>query len=77
MATFTFTREQLVAAFGRWEQDREDGKCLSDDEARSGPLGERAESSADALIRYLGGGDDFPLGKACDLTGDGTCEACQ
>lgn len=21
--------------------------------------------------------DDFPLGKACDLSGDGTCEACQ
>lgn len=21
--------------------------------------------------------EDFPLGKACDLTGDGTCEACQ
>lgn len=20
---------------------------------------------------------DFPLGKACDLSGDGTCEACQ
>lgn len=22
-------------------------------------------------------GDDFQLGKACDLSGDGTCEACQ
>ena len=22
-------------------------------------------------------GDDFPLGKACDLSGEGTCEACQ
>lgn len=21
--------------------------------------------------------DDFPLGQACDLLGDGTCEACQ
>lgn len=21
--------------------------------------------------------DDFPLGQACDLSGDGTCEACQ
>lgn len=21
--------------------------------------------------------NDFPLGKACDLTGEGTCEACQ
>lgn len=21
--------------------------------------------------------DDFPLGKACDLSGEGTCEACQ
>ena len=21
--------------------------------------------------------DDFPLGPACDLSGDGTCEACQ
>ena len=21
-------------------------------------------------------GDDFPLGKACDLSGDGTCESC-
>lgn len=21
--------------------------------------------------------NDFPLGKACDLSGDGTCEACQ
>ena len=20
---------------------------------------------------------DFPLGKACDLSGEGTCEACQ
>lgn len=22
-------------------------------------------------------GDDFPLGKACDLSGEGDCEACQ
>ena len=22
-------------------------------------------------------GEDFPLGKACDLSGDGTCESCQ
>lgn len=22
-------------------------------------------------------GDDFPLGKACDLSGDTGCEACQ
>jgi hypothetical protein len=21
--------------------------------------------------------NDFPLGKACDLSGEGTCEACQ
>lgn len=21
--------------------------------------------------------DDFPLGKACDLSGEGTCESCQ
>ena len=21
--------------------------------------------------------DDFPLGQACDLSGDGSCEACQ
>lgn len=23
------------------------------------------------------GSDDFPLGKACDLSGEGGCEACQ
>lgn len=22
-------------------------------------------------------GEDFPLGQACDLSGEGTCEACQ
>ena len=33
------------------------------------PLGNDGTPAADP--------DDFPLGKACDLSGDGTCEACQ
>ena len=33
------------------------------------PLGNDGTPAADP--------DDFPLGKACDLSDDGTCEACQ
>ena len=37
--------------------------------------------AAAALIsehnKIIAQGDDFPLGKACDLSGEGNCEACQ
>ncbi len=31
----------------------------------------------DERIALIEDENDFPLGKACDLSGDGTCEACQ
>lgn len=31
----------------------------------------------DERIALIEEENDFPLGKACDLSGDGTCEACQ
>ena len=31
----------------------------------------------DERIELFQDDNDFPLGKACDLSGDGTCEACQ
>ena len=36
------------------------------------------EKVIEALRKRLAQDDnDFPLGKACDLSGEGTCEACQ
>lgn len=74
-ATFSFTRDRLVTAFTRWEQAREEGKTLSHEETLAMPIAQRAEECADALINLLG--EDFPLGPACDLSGEGGCEACQ
>lgn len=31
----------------------------------------------DERIALIEDENDFPLGQACDLSGDGTCEACQ
>lgn len=43
------------------------------------PAGTKAAAApaATASTHGLVSGDDFPLGKACDLSGEGTCDACQ
>lgn len=38
------------------------------------PVGPQVDK---AIASARGEVDDFPLGKACDLSGEGTCEACQ
>lgn len=39
------------------------------------PLNQRDKAKAE--IDRLFSGDDFPLGKACDPSGEGSCESCQ
>lgn len=39
------------------------------------PLNHRDKARAE--IERLFQSNDFPLGKACDLSGEGNCEACQ
>lgn len=63
----------------------EDGAYLVHDmERRDGKIehvgrAERYETLADFAAAYAPASDaeDFPLGKACDLSGDTPCEACQ
>ncbi|AXY83334.1 hypothetical protein [Acidovorax phage ACPWH] len=74
--TYTFSREQLIAAFKQWGTAHRSGGTLPHADALALPIDENAERSADTLLEYLEAGD-FPLGKACDLSSDGTCEACQ
>ncbi len=33
--------------------------------------------AGDRMVETAVHPDDFPLGPACDLSGDGTCESCQ
>ena len=77
MKTYTFNRAQLVAAFVKWETAHRAGETVSHEEAAQLSVEDNAQKSADALIRHLGADNDFPLGAACDLSGEGGCEACQ
>ena len=50
--------------------------------ANSRPENEQLFRDAAAALltehnKIIAQGDDFPLGKACDLSGEGNCEACQ
>lgn len=38
---------------------------------------EDAAKAKEQAVQASQDDNDFPLGKACDLSGEGTCEACQ
>jgi hypothetical protein len=77
MKTYTFNRAQLVAALAKWETAARTGETTrTHEETRALPVEQVAQESADTLIGYLEEGE-FPLGAACDLSGEGGCESCQ
>lgn len=69
-------REKLRAFIegrGKFEQlDTEDQILLRN---QFGAMNVYSAVLAQRIARFTA--NDFPLGKACDLSGDGSCEACQ
>jgi predicted transcriptional regulator len=45
----TITKEQLISALAKWEQDYRDGKCLTHEEADAQTVEENAKMAADDL----------------------------
>lgn len=77
---FTVTGESACASPENF--DAEIGRKIARQNAvaKMWPLmGYHLRSNLHAIESMIGKPDenDFPLGKACDLSGEGTCEACQ